>query len=140
LNLLREDPEAVPDTKLARQLVAEANARDPALSGTEGEHSYNGVFREMIVASIFARRGQRDSARSILARATAAVAGDTEMSIDLHFDEAYVQLLLGDRTRAIELLRLYLTARPNLKAFLGRDPLFRGLRTDSSFAAILRGS
>ena len=47
--------------------------------------------------------------------------------MDLNYDEAYLRLVLKERTRAVELLRSYVAARPMARDYLARDPLLRDL-------------
>ena len=47
--------------------------------------------------------------------------------MDLGYDEAYLRLVLGERERAVQLLREYVAARPLTRDYLARDPLLRGL-------------
>jgi hypothetical protein len=48
--------------------------------------------------------------------------------MDLNYDEAYLRLVLGERRRALELLKAYVEARPLAREYLARDPLLQGLR------------
>lgn len=131
LNLLRD--ESTRDPRRARELEANGNRLDPALRPGRGDRSYNHIFRRMIVASVFAASGQRDSAQRLLAESRREVRDDAERSIDLHFDESYLQLVVGDTATGLARLGDYLAARPNLSAYVARDPLFRALRDHPEF-------
>ncbi len=50
----------------------------------------------------------------------------------LAYDEAYVLLMLGERDAARGRLEAYLAARPAVRPFLARDPLFRALNSGES--------
>jgi hypothetical protein len=56
------------------------------------------------------------------------------------YEEAYLQLILGDREEAARLLSLYLAERPSLRELVFRHPRWRRLTTDSAFARVLRGA
>jgi hypothetical protein len=55
------------------------------------------------------------------------VQGDKELSTDLGYDEAYLRFVLGERDRAVQLLRDYIKARPLARDYLSRDPLLGDL-------------
>ena len=62
-------------------------------------------------------------ALSELARAKAAVRGDSILGLDLTPDEACLRVLLGQRAEATTLVATLLRARPLLQPVLLRDPL-----------------
>jgi len=45
--------------------------------------------------------------------------------------------LLGEREQALVLLRAYVRATPQMSAYLGADPVFRVLRDDPRFKALV---
>jgi hypothetical protein len=127
--LLVRDPAAVPSPDSAWRLLADADRVNPPAAAVKAGHAYLPTFRRMLVAHVLARAGLADSARAVAARERARVAGDPELSTDFLWDDAYLQLLLGDRGRAAALLDLYLERRPALRAYVEREPAFRGLTT-----------
>jgi tetratricopeptide (TPR) repeat protein len=127
LTLMREDRAARPDPAAAWRLVAELGRMDPPEHARADNRAYSPIYRQALAAAIVARAGDADSARSVLGRARRAAAGDAELGLALDYDEAYVRLVLGERDRAKRLLDHMLAARPALRPFLERDPLFRGL-------------
>jgi len=91
--------------------------------------------RRMLVAAVAARAGLRDSAQAIAARVRAAPA-TAAASLQNDYGEAYVQTLLGNHRRAIELLDRYLAANPSLRSLVRSTPWFTSLRGDSQFIAL----
>jgi hypothetical protein len=92
----------------------------------------------MVAAAVSARAGDRDTARAVITWARRQAGNDADLNIDLDYDEAYVRLALGDRDTTIKLLGHYLIARPSMKPYISRDPLFNDLRRDPRFSAMLR--
>ncbi|MFL5538461.1 MAG: hypothetical protein ACJ8J0_05685, partial [Longimicrobiaceae bacterium] len=125
--LLARDSSAVPSPDSAWRLLADADRVNPPAAAVKAGHAYLPTFRRMLVAEVLARAGLADSARAVAARERARVAGDPELRTDFLWDDAYLQLLLGDRGRAAALLDLYLERRPALRAYVEREPAFRGL-------------
>ncbi|HEX5725181.1 MAG TPA: hypothetical protein VFX98_06925, partial [Longimicrobiaceae bacterium] len=85
---------------------------------------YSPVFRRMMVAAVLARAGLADSARAVSAGAHRLAAGDAELETSLLWDEAYLRLLLGERGRAAALLERFVAARPSLRGYVAREPVF----------------
>ncbi|HSM05527.1 MAG TPA: hypothetical protein VK858_12995 [Longimicrobiales bacterium] len=81
------------------------------------------------VAGVLARNDMPDSARSVLDR----YRPDPEDRPWFAYDEAYVELLLGDPDVALDLLALYLGARPDRRTYLSSDWLFEELWDDPGF-------
>ncbi|HEV7589284.1 MAG TPA: BTAD domain-containing putative transcriptional regulator, partial [Longimicrobium sp.] len=129
LALLRDDATRPADPALAWRLLGELERLDPPARAEAAGRAYSPLFRRALVAAVLARAGQRDSARSVLARVRAQVGDDRDLRLSLAYDEAYVRLLLGERDAARRLLDSLVAARPALAGFIGRDPLFRGLFT-----------
>ena len=122
----RHELQADPDSawKLVRTLE---QLHPPAKAAAEGRPYYR-IYRRVVAATISARAGRQDIARAEIARARRATQGDSTLSIDLNYDEAYLRLVLGERARAEELLREYIRARPLARDYLARDPLFGTLK------------
>jgi len=140
LTLMREDRAARPDPAAAWALVAQLERLDPAARARAEGRPYAALFRQALAAAVVARAGAGDSARAVLARARRAAAGDPELAVALDYDEAYVRLVLGERAEARRLLDDMLAARPALRPYLERDPLFRGLLTPAGAPAARPGS
>jgi tetratricopeptide (TPR) repeat protein len=128
LTLLREDPSIPPDPALAWSLVRVLDSIDPPAKAQSTGRAYSPIYRQMVAATISARAGDKDSARSVMTRARRAVASDSELSVELDYDEAYLRLVLGERSDAVRLLRAYLHANPAYRQFISRDRLLQALR------------
>ncbi|HEU5305494.1 MAG TPA: protein kinase [Gemmatimonadales bacterium] len=87
----------------------------------------------LVVASLLARAGLRDSAEAVIKRARAAAPGDSE----LDFYEAEARMLLGDHRAALRLLERDLRNDPGFRAYLRVYPLFRPLWNDPGFQALV---
>jgi tetratricopeptide (TPR) repeat protein len=140
LTLLAEDENKPPDPARAWRLVMQADTLDPPSRARATGHTWLPIYREMMAAIVSARAGQRDSALSVLRRAHWAVEGDPTLTTDLQYEEAYLELILGNREEATRLLQRYLAERPSLRELVFRHPRWRRLTTDSAFARLLRGS
>nr|ANY58126.1 Protein kinase [uncultured bacterium] len=127
LTLLREDSSRPPDPALAWRLVAELERMDPGPRARAAGRGYAPLYRRLAAAAVSARAGDADSARAVLARARRDAAADSASRVSLAYDEAYVLLVLGERDAARHRLKEYAAARPELRAYLPRDPLFRDL-------------
>jgi DNA-binding SARP family transcriptional activator/TolB-like protein len=127
LVLLARDGSARPRPDSAWRLLAEADRVDPPATAAAAARPYTPVFRRMMVAAVLARAGLPDSARAVSARARAAVREDPDLLTSYLWDEAYLQLHLGDRARAAALLDTFVARRPVLRGYVAREPAFRGL-------------
>jgi tetratricopeptide (TPR) repeat protein len=136
LTLMRHDIGRKADPDSAWRLVRKLEQLDsPERARVEGRE-YHLIYRRVVAATISARAGRPDIAQAEIARARRETASDSTLSMDLNYDEAYLRLVLGERRRALELLKVYVEARPLAREYLARDPLLQGLRlpapTDSS--------
>jgi serine/threonine-protein kinase len=136
LTLLAEDPNKPPDVAKAHSLAAQANELDPPERAKGAGRPYNPIYRQMMVAMVLARAGNRDSAHAIARRARGAVASDTSLHSDFLYDDAYLNLLVGRRQETLRLLTEYLTLRPSLRALVGRHQRWRPLWSDTSFVSL----
>ena len=93
-------------------------------------------YRRMLVATVLARSGLGDSARAVIQRVKRG-GPDHPGSSDVTDIEAYVRLQLGERDAAVSLLEAYLQARPSARAYVARNPWYRGLHTDQRFRALV---
>lgn len=128
LTLMRHDAAGEPNPDSAWALVRRLDELDPPSRAAAEGRAYHTIYRRVVAATISARAGRRAVARAEIARARRAVAQDTTLSMDLNYDEAYLRLVLGERERALALLRSYVTARPLARDYLARDPLLQDLR------------
>jgi len=101
-----------------------------AVVGSQQRARYR-QYADLQVAKVLALAGLADSARSVIARVT----GD-ETPGWLAYDAAHARLLLGERERALSLLRLHLKFDPAGAAFLADDWWFRPLWDDPGFKAL----
>ena len=137
LTVLSQDSSETPDPVAAWRLVDELDRLDPPARARATGRTYQPLYRRMLAAAVLARAGQKDSALAVVARARAAAGNDDDVLRSLSYDEAYIQLLIGDRGTSLRLLRAYLTAVPHLKPYVARDRLFRPLRDDPRFQAMV---
>lgn len=137
LTLMLVDTATPPDPHAAWAVVRALDVADAREHTIAPAHEYRPVYHHMAAAAISARAGERDTALATIAWARRRVQADRSASIDLDYDEAYVRLALGDRDRALTLLRSFLTARPTYRAYIARDPLFTRLRSDPRFTTLL---
>ena len=129
VSLLRHDVESPPDPDRAWALVKELDRLDPPERGRDFDgREYHTIYRRVVAATISARAGRPDIARAEIARARRATAADTVLNMDLNYDEAYLRLVLGERARAVELLRSYVDRLAPWRATTWRNPLLRDLR------------
>ena len=91
---------------------------------------------QIIVAGVLGRAGLPDSAEAVIRRARSAGPEDPE----LDFYEAEARMLRGDREAALRLLASYLKSNPRFRAYLRVYPLFRPLRSDPRFQALVAES
>jgi serine/threonine-protein kinase len=99
-------PGTKPDIGEAWALVAALRKLTP-----ESEWPFAGREAPMLVAAALARAGLADSARRVLERSRGDATIDP--SRDLLIDEAMVRTILGDKTEALRLLKVYLVANPD---------------------------
>lgn len=121
--ILGSYPQAEPDVDHAYALLDSLVAASP-IGDRETWQTYGTVW----VARVIARSGDADSARAVLDGVREP--GRTPPS--LAYDEAHIQLLLGDRDEAVRLLELYLTIDPDT-AFIREDWWFEELRDYQPF-------
>jgi hypothetical protein len=138
LTLLAEDDRRAPDPKRALRLVAKANAMEPPERAKAAGRPLMPIYRDMMAAIVLARVGNADSAHAIARRARSSVGGDSLLSMDLVYEEAYLHLVLGERKETLRLLSYYLTARPSLRDLVSRHPRWRALWNDSAFVRLVR--
>jgi TolB-like protein len=127
LVLLARDPAAPARPDSAWRLLGLADGVDPPATATAAARPYSPVFRRMMVAAVLARAGLGDSARAVAGRARRWVEDDPDQRTSFLWDDAYVQLLLGDRARAAAQLDTFVAHRPELRAYVARETAFRGL-------------
>ena len=127
LTAMREDSVA-PDPAHAWALVAKLDSLDPPASASATGHAFSPIFRRAVAAAISARAGDERRARLELETLRTLVAGDSALTLDLLYNQAYVLDRLGDAEEATLLLDSLFRARPMLRLQGVRDPLLRRLR------------
>jgi DNA-binding SARP family transcriptional activator/TolB-like protein len=127
LTLLRNDASRPPDAAAAWRLVAELDRMDPPARARAQGYTYRPLYRRMAAAAVSARAGDADSARAVAARARREVGADPGLGFSLDYDEAWVRLMLGDTAGARALVGRMTRYRPELRAYLLRDPFVRAL-------------
>jgi len=108
-----------------------------ALTPDPRDQRYERLYGQVLVAGVLARAGQRDSAQHLLA----ATKPDPEVdpSNDLANTAAFVWLLAGDTTEALNQIKRYLVANPDRLVDFRDSPnwWFRGLSEDPRYKAIV---
>jgi hypothetical protein len=94
------------------------------------------LARRLLVAAILARGGALDSARGVLTT-TRSLAHDERSWRELGLYEAYIRVLLGERGRAIQILRGIAAEAPDNRAWLSTHPWFHALRDDPEFQSLV---
>nr|MBA2459345.1 hypothetical protein [Gemmatimonadales bacterium] len=121
-----------PDVQLAWRLADSTTRLAPA-----DERNYQRLSTRISVAATIARAGLKDSARHVLSRSL----GNSEIDAtrDLMFAAAFVYILLGDTTAALEALKAYVVANPERRSALGNEPTwwFRPLENNSKFRELV---
>lgn len=138
LTLLAADIRRPPDAHRAWLLVKEGNRLDPPGEAKTKGRPFLPYYRLMLAAAVSARAGDRDSARAVATRTRAAVSKDSELTLDVMYEDAYISLLLGDQKAAIEKLTKYHAARPSLSDLTLHHARWQSLRTDTAFVNMLR--
>jgi serine/threonine-protein kinase len=129
LVLLYEPSGQRPDGAQAWRLLEEMERVAPPSERAVLAHQWR-----MLVATVLARAGQHDSARSTIRAARNAGMGDPE----LDFYEAGVRVLLGEHEQAVRLLERYIARTPaGVIAHVKRDPLFDALQGNPRFQALV---
>jgi serine/threonine-protein kinase len=102
---------------------------------TRGE--YEKAEARMLVAAVLARAGLKDSARAVAVSATANT--EVDPTRDLYLQQAFVFMLLDDKTAAVAALKTYFAANPERRRDFLPDPgwRFRSLVTDSAFVRLV---
>ncbi|HKO17064.1 MAG TPA: protein kinase [Gemmatimonadaceae bacterium] len=122
-------PPNIPD---AWRALAELQQRTPASEWATEGRSY-----QMLVAVPIAKAGLRDSANRVIERARAG--RDVDPRDELVGQEAIVRALIGDRTEALRLLRVYLTSHPEHREGLmtANTWWWRSLQDDPRFKRMI---
>jgi serine/threonine-protein kinase len=94
-------------------------------------------YRRLMVAALLARLGLMDSARAVLHVVETRPSTD-QRTRSSAVSEAYVDVLLGDRARALDRLEALLRIAPQLRPYVAKHPWFRTLRDDQRFRALVR--
>jgi len=108
-----------------------------ALTPDERDRRYARLYTHVLVAGVLARAGQLDSARHVLK--STKPDPEVDPSNDLANTAAFVWLLAGDTTEALDQIKLYLLTNPDRLVDF-RDNVnwwFRGLSEDPRYKAIV---
>ncbi|MCC6929111.1 MAG: protein kinase [Gemmatimonadaceae bacterium] len=138
LTRLAEDPSIAPDRARARRLAAICDSLEPAERARKQGRDYVPLYRQLMVAAVLARAGDRDAARRIALELRRQAAPSAELTADLAYDEAYLRLLLGERAESLRLLAQYLRTRQSMRVLVARHARWRALRGDPAFEALVR--
>ena len=101
-----------------------------------------GVFpadRQLLLATLYARSGERDSALVLLRDARVAAESDSSASW-FRFAQANIRLLLGERRAALDLIALGLSTDPQLRDYISRAVWFAPLHGDPEFQRLTAAS
>jgi TolB-like protein len=112
--------------------------RDSVLALTPPrDTAYERRYAQILVAGVLARTGAADSAQHLLARSR----GDVQMdpTRDLTYAAAIVYAMLGDKTAAVNQLKVYLAANPAQRQAFAQDPgwQLRSLQDDPGFRLLI---
>ncbi len=118
------------DVGRAWRLLNDAERRDTAHVLQSGW-----VTNRLLVAAVAARAGLRDSAQAIVAATRRGMPSSGVSTTVADYGEAHVLALLGDSSRALDLLERYLQRRPAMRRGVARSPWFKALRTNLRFVA-----
>jgi tetratricopeptide (TPR) repeat protein len=110
--------------------LAASEARDSANSLASGW-----ATRRLLIASIAARAGMKDSALAI-ARAVRTNSAKGGAAPPADYGEAYVLALVGQKDSAISLLERYVRSSPAFRSQVKYSPWFTALRDDPRFIAL----
>lgn len=138
LTLLAEDPRRRPDPQQAWALLAQADSLEAPEQAAAAGREYLPIYRRLMVAVVLARAGVADSARALARSLRPLVVSRRGLALDMSYDEAYLHLVLGERAKAVEVLRVYLAARPAMRDLVRRHARWRPLVQDSAFVMLLR--
>lgn len=129
LTAMRERPAQPTDVVSAWRLVARVDSLSQ-LAERRTTADYKPAYSVVVAAGISARAGNAAMARDAVQRARRLIGSDPSLRLDLTFDEAWVELMLGDRRRAVSLLRQVVAARPPMARIITTAPLFRDIADD----------
>ena len=107
---------------------------------SKDDWAYTKLDAQIAVAAVLARAKLVDSARHVLDRSQATP--ELDPAQDLLYGEAFVRTLLGDKTRAIDLLKRYVAGHNERRTDLAKDYQwwFRDLRSDPRYQALTAGA
>lgn len=101
-----------------------------------GDAEFNVPPGMMYTAAVLARAGLRDSADAVVAEVRRRQPS-ADVVPYLDYLEAYVRLLLDERSESLELLGSFLRALPSARAQIARDWWFEDLAGDPRFEALV---
>ena len=95
--------------------------------------------RRLLVATLYARSGERDSALVLLRDARVAAESDSSATW-FRLAQANIRLLLGERRAALDLIALGLSTDPQLRDYISRAVWFAPLHGDPEFLRLTAAS
>jgi serine/threonine-protein kinase len=121
-----------PDVELAWRL------RDSLLVLTPAQdRGYDSLYFQTMVAGVIGRAGLKDSAGRVAERSRGDPSVDPQG--DLAFVGAFVYVLMGDKAKAVEMLKAYFAASPGRREAFKDDTgwWFRELRGDPAYEQLI---
>jgi len=115
------------------RIVDSLDAAAPANTGTYPAE------RRLLIAMLYARSGDADSAGALLA-ASRNMSGQDSTAAWFLLAEARIRLLLGERQPALQLLLRTVAANPQLRNYIARAAWFAPLRREPEFVRIMGAS
>ncbi len=109
----------------AYRLLAQFRRLDPPRPRATWD--YQPIFRQTLLARLWARDNRPDSALAILNRMRSAVAADTLLAGPFGFDAAHVLLLTGDTVGALREIRGFLELNPRYRPYVNEGVAFKGI-------------
>jgi hypothetical protein len=120
----------------ARAILRHLEEVDPPSSQVTPPYRY--TYRRVLHTVVLART-DRTAARDTLDAIRDYVASRPGLRTTFDFDEAHLLLLFGDTAAALQALARYLDNIPQYRRYVGRSFLFKSLRDDPRFQAIVDG-
>jgi TolB-like protein/tRNA A-37 threonylcarbamoyl transferase component Bud32 len=124
-----------PDVAQSWVLADSVTARAP-----ESERPFRRMYSSMLVGWVLARAGLNDSARAVIERSQGNA--DIDPTRDLTLLGAYAYVQLGDKERAVNMLKIYLSANERRRTAFATDPgwQLRSLTEDPGFKRLVTQS
>jgi hypothetical protein len=125
LVLASTDPASTMSMREAYDIVRQAQRLDRHQQ--DATWDYQPIFRETLVARLWAKHNRPDSAKAILVRARKAADADSSLAASLPFDEAHVLLMANDTMGAVHALERFLEINPRYRNYVRKGVAFRSI-------------